>query len=148
MPRLFVGGAVLALIAAACGGGASPAPSEGPKGYDEFEADATLLQAAKDEGNLLTAIALPDSWCGYGKVISTFETRTGIDVNVLNPDAGSAQELEAIEANKDNPGPAAPVHPQLRAGDGPRRRLSFGRAIGSRPPPRRRAVAIPGLTPR
>jgi putative spermidine/putrescine transport system substrate-binding protein len=108
LPRVLTFGAIFVFAAAACGGGASPTPSEGPKGYDEFAPDATLLAAAKDEGNLLTAIALPDSWCGYGKVISTFETRTGIDVNVLNPDAGSAQELEAIEANKDNPGPAAP----------------------------------------
>jgi putative spermidine/putrescine transport system substrate-binding protein len=108
LPRVLTLGAMFVFVAAACGGGATTAPSEGPKGYDEFVPDATLLQEAKDEGNLLTAIALPDSWCGYGKVISTFETRTGIDVNVLNPDAGSAQELEAIEANKDNPGPAAP----------------------------------------
>ncbi len=32
----------------------------------------------------------------------------GITVNELNPDAGSADELEAIRANKDNKGPQAP----------------------------------------
>jgi putative spermidine/putrescine transport system substrate-binding protein len=32
----------------------------------------------------------------------------GIEVNELNPGAGSGEELEAIKANKDNPGPQAP----------------------------------------
>ena len=68
---------------------------------------ADLIAAAKAEG-VLTAIALPDSWCNYVEVISTFEAKYGIDVTVLNPDAGSAQEIEAIVANKDNPGPQAP----------------------------------------
>jgi putative spermidine/putrescine transport system substrate-binding protein len=107
MPRLFVGGAVLALVAAACGGGASPSPSEGPKGYDEFEADATLLAAAKEEGTL-TTIALPDDWCNYRSSIDTFKERTGLEVNELDPTAGSGDEIEAIKANKDNPGPQAP----------------------------------------
>jgi putative spermidine/putrescine transport system substrate-binding protein len=107
MPRLFVGGAVLALVAAACGGGASPSPSEGPKGYDEFEADATLLAAAKEEGTL-TTIALPDDWCNYRSSIDTFKERTGLEVNELDPTAGSGDEIEAIKANKDNKGPQAP----------------------------------------
>lgn len=67
-----------------------------------------LEAAAKAEG-MLTTIALPHSWCGYGAVIDGFKAKyPGIAVNELNPDAGSADEIEAIKANKDNTGPQAP----------------------------------------
>ena len=67
-----------------------------------------LEAAAKAEG-MLTTIALPHDWCGYGAVIDGFKAKyPGITVNELNPDAGSADEVEAIRANKDNKGPQAP----------------------------------------
>jgi putative spermidine/putrescine transport system substrate-binding protein len=67
-----------------------------------------LVAAATAEGRL-TTIALPHDWCGYGAVIDGFKARyPGIEVNELNPDAGSADEVEAIRANKDNTGPQAP----------------------------------------
>jgi putative spermidine/putrescine transport system substrate-binding protein len=66
-----------------------------------------LTDAAKKEG-MVTTIALPHDWCGYGAVIDGFKAKYGIEVNELNPDAGSADELEAIRANKDNTGPQAP----------------------------------------
>ena len=66
-----------------------------------------LVAAAKAEGTL-TTIALPHDWCNYGGVIEGFKAKYGIEVNELNPDAGSADELEAIRANKDNTGPQAP----------------------------------------
>ncbi len=69
---------------------------------------AALEAAAKKEG-MLSTIALPDSWCGYGDVIAGFKKKyPEIKYNGLNPDAGSADELEAIRANKDNKGPQAP----------------------------------------
>lgn len=69
---------------------------------------AALEAAAKKEG-MLTTIALPHDWCGYGAVIDGFKAKyPGISVNELNPDAGSADELEAIRANKGNTGPQAP----------------------------------------
>ena len=69
---------------------------------------AELETAAKAEG-MLTTIALPHSWCGYGDVIAGFKAKyPEITVNELNPDAGSADELEAVRANKDNKGPQAP----------------------------------------
>jgi putative spermidine/putrescine transport system substrate-binding protein len=81
---------------------ASIAPS-----YAQTDLNA-LYEAAKTEGQL-TVIALPSNWCGYGEVISGFKAKyPGITVNELNPDAGSADELEAIRANKDNKGPQAP----------------------------------------
>ena len=67
-----------------------------------------LVAAAKKEGTL-TTIALPHDWCGYGAVIDGFKAKyPGIAVNELNPDAGSADEVEAIRANKGNTGPQAP----------------------------------------
>ena len=67
-----------------------------------------LVAAAKAEG-ALTTIALPHDWCGYGDIIEAFKAKyPGIEVNELNPDAGSADELEAIRANKGNTGPQAP----------------------------------------
>lgn len=68
---------------------------------------AKLIAAAQAEG-MLTTIALPHDWCNYGEMIDTFKTKYGLQVNELDPDAGSADELEAIKANKDNKGPQAP----------------------------------------
>ena len=66
-----------------------------------------LVAAAKEEGQL-TTIALPHDWCNYGEVISGFKAKYGLAVNELNPDAGSADEIEAVKANKGNTGPQAP----------------------------------------
>ena len=66
-----------------------------------------LTAAAKSEGQL-TTIALPHDWANYGEIIETFKSKYGLSVNELNPDAGSADELEAIRANKESKGPQAP----------------------------------------
>lgn len=66
-----------------------------------------LVADAKAEGQL-TVIALPHDWCNYEEVLSTFKKKYGIQVNELNPDAGSGDEVEAIKANKGNKGPQAP----------------------------------------
>jgi putative spermidine/putrescine transport system substrate-binding protein len=66
-----------------------------------------LVAAAKKEGKL-TTIALPHDWCGYGALIDGFKAKYGIEVNELNPDAGSGDEIEAIKANKGNTGDQAP----------------------------------------
>jgi putative spermidine/putrescine transport system substrate-binding protein len=71
------------------------------------EPSADLIAAAKKEGTL-TTIALPHNWCGYGDLIAAFKAKYSIDVNELNPDAGSGDEVEAIRANKGNTGPQAP----------------------------------------
>ena len=71
------------------------------------EPSPELIAAAQGEG-MLTTIALPHSWCGYGEVIAAFKEKYGLEVNELNSNAGSADELEAVKANKDNTGPQAP----------------------------------------
>ncbi|MCB9994443.1 MAG: ABC transporter substrate-binding protein [Hyphomicrobiaceae bacterium] len=73
-----------------------------------YAASAELIAAAKAEGQL-TVIALPHDWCGYGATIDKFKALyPEIQVNELNPDAGSADEIEAIRANMGNMGPQAP----------------------------------------
>ncbi len=71
------------------------------------EPSAELIAAAKAEG-MLTTIALPHDWCNYGEMIEGFKAKYGLEVNELNPDAGSGDELEAVKANKGNTGPQAP----------------------------------------
>ena len=105
--------AASAIVFAACsstGGGASVAPSTAASAAaSEGATDPmeSLIAAAKAEGTL-TAIALPDDWCNYGEVITTFKAKYGIEVKVLDPGASSGVEIEAIKANMDNPGPQAP----------------------------------------
>jgi putative spermidine/putrescine transport system substrate-binding protein len=111
----LTGLAAISIILAACTGGASTAPSGeasaapsgGAGGFEPWTPDPALLEAAKKEGTL-TTIALPADWCNYGQAIADFKTKTGRAVNELDPNAGSGDEIEAIKANKDNPGPQAP----------------------------------------
>ncbi len=84
------------------GGGAGPDLTSG----ESIPLD-DLIKAAKAEGQL-TTIALPHDWANYGEMIETFKSKYGLTVNELDPNAGSADELAAIEANKDSKGPQAP----------------------------------------
>jgi len=102
---------VLMLLTAACAQptaapeeAVAPPAEPAPEEMSEME---TLISAAKAEGTV-TTIALPHDWCGYGAVIEGFKAKYGIEVNELDPGAGSAEELEAIKANQGNPGPQAP----------------------------------------
>lgn len=97
-------GASAYLAACGPGGGAEAGPdltSGNSIPLDE------LIAAAKAEGQL-TTIALPHDWANYGEIIETFKTKYGLTVNELDPNAGSAEELEAIRANKESKGPQAP----------------------------------------
>jgi putative spermidine/putrescine transport system substrate-binding protein len=124
--RLFSLLLLVSMALAACGPAPTEAPAatqppaatEPPAAATEPPAAATeppaadpmaaLYEAAKAEG-MLTTIALPHDWCNYGAVIEGFKAKyPGIEVNELDPGAGSGEELEAIRANKDNPGPQAP----------------------------------------
>jgi putative spermidine/putrescine transport system substrate-binding protein len=66
-----------------------------------------LVAAAKAEGEL-NVITLPRDWCNYGEMMDTFAAKYGIKINSLNPDGGSADEVQAIKDNKSNKGPQAP----------------------------------------
>ncbi|RIK35301.1 MAG: iron ABC transporter substrate-binding protein [Chloroflexi bacterium] len=108
--------AVTALLLLACApvAPAAPAASTPATGtaITEVASDVTpelaeLIAAAQAEG-MLTTIALPHDWCNYGEMIETFKAKYGLEINELDPNAGSGDELEAIRANKDNRGPQAP----------------------------------------
>ena len=102
--------ATSAIVFAACSSsGASTAPSAAASTEASAAAGGmdALIAAAKAEGGLNT-IALPRDWCNYGAAIDGFTAKYGIPINGLNPGGGSKDELAAIVANKDNPGPQAP----------------------------------------
>ncbi len=106
---------VLAALISACGPKATPTPvatqppAKPPVATEPPVVDpmAELIAAAQAEG-MLTTIALPHDWCNYGEAIEVFKAKYGLEVNELNPDAGSGDEIEAIKANKGNMGPQAP----------------------------------------
>jgi putative spermidine/putrescine transport system substrate-binding protein len=66
-----------------------------------------LVVAAKAEGEL-NVITLPRDWCDYGDMMDNFSQKYGIKVNSINPDGGSADEVQAIKDNMQNKGPQAP----------------------------------------
>lgn len=116
-------------LVAACVATPAPAPAQ-PSAETGSEAPAAeapaaepgsmeeLIAAAQAEGTL-TTIALPHDWCNYGEMIETFKAKYGLQVNELDPMAGSGDELEAIRANMSNPGPQAPDVIDVGLGFGP-----------------------------
>jgi putative spermidine/putrescine transport system substrate-binding protein len=95
---------------------ATAAPSAAPakivdwstvKSVEEGGGMDALIQAAQAEGEL-NVITLPRDWCNYGELMDMFTKKYGITVNSLNPDGGSADEIQAIIDNKENKGPQAP----------------------------------------
>jgi putative spermidine/putrescine transport system substrate-binding protein len=81
--------------------------AEGYTGQAVSSVPADLVAACKAEG-MLTIIATPPNWANYGEIFADFQATTGVEINSLDPNAGSADELAAIEANKTNKGPQAP----------------------------------------
>ena len=97
---------------------ATEAATEAPATEAAAEIDPALIEAAQAEGTL-TTIALPHDWCNYGEMIQTFKDKYGIEVNELDPNAGSGDEIEAVKANQNNPGPQAPDVIDVGFGFGP-----------------------------
>ncbi len=85
---------------------AAPAATSAPAAGAAMSMDQ-LVAAAKQEGTLST-IALPHDWLNYGETIDSFKKKYSLEVNELDPNAGSGDEIQAIKANKDNKGPQAP----------------------------------------
>jgi len=107
---------VVSALLASCGPAAAPAPAavapdsgvaKGYTGAAVSSVPADLIAACKQEG-MLTIIATPPNWANYGEIFYDFQATTGVAINSLNPNAGSGDELAAIEANKSNKGPQAP----------------------------------------
>ncbi|MGE5071994.1 MAG: ABC transporter substrate-binding protein [Anaerolineae bacterium] len=112
---------IVAFVLSACGTAPTAAPPPAatePPAATQAPADTaapttapsvmdTLAAACKQEG-MLTLIATPRSWANYGEIFDLFEKTSGVKINSLDENAGSADELAAIEANKGNKGPQAP----------------------------------------
>jgi putative spermidine/putrescine transport system substrate-binding protein len=96
------------LSAAAVFAGAVPAAAQSPAASTAPAMSMDdLVAAAKAEG-ALNVIALPRDWCNYAGAIDGFKAKYGLTVNEINPNAGSGDEEQAVIANKDSGGPAAP----------------------------------------
>lgn len=104
---------VAAFVLTACGAKTVASNVTGPDvaaGYTGSvvsSVPANLVSACKAEGNF-TIIATPPNWANYGEIFADFEDTTGVKINSLDPNAGSADELNAIVNNKGNKGPQAP----------------------------------------
>jgi len=100
---------IAAFLLSACGGGGPAAPdvAAGYTGTKITTVPQDLVTACKKEG-MLTIIATPPDWANYGEIFASFQDTSGVKINSLDPNAGSADELAAIEANKGNTGPQAP----------------------------------------
>lgn len=98
-----------AALTLALTGCSSPAPTASQGTTDAKAATATsaadlggmdaLVAAAKAEGTI-NVVALPDDWANYGEVKKTFESKYGIKVNSLLPDASSKEEIDAADKTK------------------------------------------------
>src|SRR5690606_6336636 len=65
----------------------------------DFGGFDALVEAAKKEGRL-HVIALPPDWANYGEIIKTFESTYGITIESEDPDASSADEINAVTTRK------------------------------------------------
>jgi putative spermidine/putrescine transport system substrate-binding protein len=92
---------------AAPAGFAGTGVAQGYTGTVVKSVPADLVTACKAEG-MVTIIATPPNWANYGEIFADFQATTGVTINSLDPNAGSADELAAVEANKGNKGPQAP----------------------------------------
>ena len=97
---------MVAALLASCAPKAATTPAAGgAMGVASVPAD--LVAACKSEG-MVTIIATPGNWANYQEIFDLFTATTGLKINSLDENAGSADELKAIEANKGNKGPQAP----------------------------------------
>ena len=86
---------MVALVAAACGGTTSTSNWKTAESLSAGGGMDALVKAAKAEGQL-NIIATPPDWANYGASIEAFKAKYGIKVNSANPDAGSQDEIDAI----------------------------------------------------
>jgi len=95
------------VITAACGAAPGTQGTTAEGGVDartatsaaDFGGFDALVEAAKKEGRL-HVIALPPDWANYGEIIKTFESTYGITIESEDPDASSADEINAVKTRK------------------------------------------------
>lgn len=97
-----------AALLTACGAKATQAPAEDLLSSGNAIPIDKLAELAKAEGSKLSVIALPRDWANWGVTIDGFKAKYNMKVAEIFPDAGSADELEAIRSNKTNKGDQNP----------------------------------------
>ncbi|MBK0421771.1 ABC transporter substrate-binding protein [Leucobacter sp. CSA2] len=107
--RALLRSATLATAVLLIGGSLAACSPAGGSGGDGNSSDAAAAKSAADLGGMdglvkaaqaegqLNVIALPEDWANYGKIIAGFEEKYDIKVNSANPDASSAEEIQAAD---------------------------------------------------
>jgi putative spermidine/putrescine transport system substrate-binding protein len=68
---------------------------------------AVLIEEARREGRLNT-MSLRHTWANYGELLSTFRETYGLELNELNPDGTSTDEIDAVKKQRADPAFPAP----------------------------------------
>ena len=66
---------------------------------EDFGGMDELVAAAQEEGEL-NLIAVPEDWANYGAIMDGFEKKYDITINSDNPNASSAEEIQAADNQK------------------------------------------------
>jgi len=66
------------------------------------------LIAGAQHDTYLSTMTLPHDWANYGEIIDAFRKKYNLAVNEINPEGSSQDEVDAIKAYKDKPGPLSP----------------------------------------
>jgi len=90
-----LGACALALVSTAGPANAASTNYSKATSVAAFGGMAGLVAAAKSEGTL-NVITLPDNWCNYGAIITSFSKEYGIKINSYNPEGSSQQEIDAM----------------------------------------------------
>ncbi|NUW46078.1 extracellular solute-binding protein [Nonomuraea rhodomycinica] len=106
-PRIAGLIAALTVVTAACGAAPTTRTQTTTGGVNAATATSAadfggldkLVEAAKKEGKL-HVIALPPDWANYGEIIKKFQEKYGISIESENPDASSADEINAVKTRK------------------------------------------------
>jgi putative spermidine/putrescine transport system substrate-binding protein len=64
--------------------------------------DAPDLERAKEQAKEFVTYGIPDDWANYGEVIQKFAQRYGFDLNHIDTDMASLQEIMKFDAEKNN----------------------------------------------
>ena len=104
--RAVKGGALLLAVASLAGcastGASSPATTSSASTHPCGDTLRDIVAHAQDEGTV-TLIGTPLDWANYGAVIDSFRDMYGLQVRVIDPDASSSQELDAVRATVGSP---------------------------------------------
>jgi putative spermidine/putrescine transport system substrate-binding protein len=100
--RGYGAGFLVAVLLAACGGGAGPTPAATDvAGNQTNEERIAALEAATRAGGALNSYGMPDDWTNFGELWANFNTKYGLTHS--DTDMSSAEEIQKFDAEKNNP---------------------------------------------